>query len=243
MATAVAVMPRIGVAQPMTCAPPPFDTLPRIADALAALAPVLDEYPDFQDVLDRSVAAICLTPAALDAQGYFEPETARIVLSDALSDGRMQAVLVHEMRHAAQFARGVCPAPDLAMRDYADAIFALEADASVTSVMLAHELRATGASEMWHALADWPLQADIAARYDAARAAGGTATDAATVAFDAWYLNRERRAAYYLAACADYLDTQDREHRLPSYERLPEGFFATLCRLPDGTAYPCAGPD
>ena len=227
----------------MTCATAPYETLPAVAGALAVLEPVLNGYPAFRDVLNQSVTEICLTPGTLDAQGYFEPETARIVLSDTLPDGRMQAVLVHEMRHAAQFARAVCPAPDLAMGEYAEAIFAMEADASVTSVVLAHELRAAGAPEMWQALADWPLQADIADRYDASRSDGGTVTEAASEAFDAWYRNTERREAYYLAACADYLDTQDREHRLPSYESLPEGFYATLCRLPDGSAYPCAGPE
>ena len=115
-------------------------------------------------------------------------------------------------------------------------------DASVTSLVLADWARARSDPTLWDALEDWPMQADIAVVFDAARASGATLADAASAAFDAWYGNEARRDAYYVAACLDYLDEAERSHRLPRYEALSESFYAQLCRLPDGSRYPCAGP-
>ncbi|SIS97209.1 hypothetical protein SAMN05421759_10855 [Roseivivax lentus] len=229
-------------AQPLSCASAPFTDLPGVTQALDALAPALDEYAALRRTLDDTVAAICLRDGPGEAQGYFEPETRRIVLSDGLETPLMMAVLVHELRHAAQYESAVCPDRALAMGDYAQAVAAMEADASVTSLVIADALARAGAPAMWQALADWPMQADIAAAFAEARAAGADLAGAASLAFDAWYLAPDRVSTYYVAACSDYLDAADRDHLLPRYGSLSEGYFTALCHLPDGTRYSCAPP-
>ena len=128
------------------------------------------------------------------------------------------------------------------MRDYAEAIFAMEADASVAGLVVADFLRHQGQPQMWQALETWPMQADITAVYADALRNGQDLAQAASVAFDAWYADPERRRAYYVSACLDYLDRFEDDHLLPRYESLDPAFYRALCRLPDGTAYPCTPP-
>ncbi|MGB8624187.1 MAG: DUF6782 family putative metallopeptidase, partial [Paracoccaceae bacterium] len=89
----------------------------------------------------------------------------------------------------------------------------------------------------------WRTHSDIAAAFAAEMAATGDAPRATAAAFAQWYASDWRRENYYLAACSDYLDQQDRSKALPRYRLLSEDFLDTLCRLPDGTAYPCAEPE
>ncbi|MBS0126223.1 DUF6782 family putative metallopeptidase [Thetidibacter halocola] len=233
------LMPLAVLAQPMDC----VDTVardPRLAPVARALDATDALFPALREALAASVGHLCLAQPPLGAQGYFEPATRRLVLSADLPEGLMQAVFFHELRHAQQFASGSCPAPELAMQDHAQAVFAMEADASVSALVIADALRQQGEAAMWQALAAWPMQADIALAYDSARDDGQGIAQAAAAAFDAWYAGEERREAYYVAACMDYLDKQDREHRLPRYDSLDPGFFDGLCVLPDGAAYACA---
>jgi hypothetical protein len=224
----------------MRCAAPPFDTLPELRQVVAALAPAFAEFTPLADTLAGQVTEICVADPLIGARGYFEPETGRLMLATGLPPGLAQAVLVHELRHVQQFELGACPAPGLSMQDHAQAVFAMEADASVTSLVVADYLRSRNQPEMWQALADWPMQADIAAAYDAARVDGIDA--AAAAAFTAWYEGEDRRRSYYAAVCLDYLDRQERLHRLPAYGALSDTFFTRLCKLPDGRSYTCRAP-
>lgn len=226
----------------MSCAAPPFADLPEVKQLVTSLAPAFDGFPALNTALTSDVSEICLLHGTSDAQGYFEPETRRVILRAALPEGLQQAILVHELRHASQYAAGICPATDLAMRDYAEAIFAMEADASVAGLVVADFLRHQGQPQMWQALETWPMQADITAVYADTLRKGQDLTQAASVAFDAWYADPERRRAYYVSACLDYLDRLEDDHFLPRYESLDPAFYRALCRLPDGTAYPRTPP-
>lgn len=231
-------------AQPgLDCAQPPYADMPELTRVVTALAPAFTGFPALNTALTSHVSELCLWDGASDAQGYFEPETRRIVLQAGLSEGLQQAILVHELRHAAQYATGICPGTNLAMRDYAQAIFALEADASVAGLVVADFLRHQGQPDMWQALETWPMQADITAAYADALRKGDDTAQAASVAFDAWYKDPVRRRSYYISACLDYLDRMEDEHLLPHYESLDPAFYRALCRLPDGTAYACDIPE
>lgn len=242
VASVQCLLPVSAAATTLTCAPPPFDDLPEIVAALEALTPILQDYPVLFETLDRSVAEICLADGPLGARGYYEPETRRLVLSGSLDDGLRQAVLIHELRHVQQFGLGACPSPDLSMESYAEAVFAMEADASVTSLVIADALRSAGHPAMWDALASWPMQADISASYDDALDETGQISAAASAAFDAWFEGEVRRNAYYIATCMDYLEQTERDHRLPSYKSLSPAFYDALCTLPDGQSYACSEP-
>lgn len=224
----------------MRCASPPFEALPGARQVIADLAPAFETFTGLAEVLKTEVTEICLVAPMIGARGYFEPGTGRLMLADGLPPGLSQAVLVHELRHVQQFALGTCPDPTLAMQDYARAVFAMEADASATSLVVADHLRDLGAPAMWRALSAWPMQADIALAYDTARIQG--VEKAAAAAFAAWYDNEDRRRSYYAATCLDYLDREERSHRLPVHGALAEGFYGRLCVLPDGRAYPCTAP-
>jgi len=78
----------------------------------------------------------------------------------------MLAVAVHELRHVEQFDVGTCPSLDLSMMEHIRAVFAMEADASVRSLVVAAGLREQGRPAMCDALANWPMQADLATRFD-----------------------------------------------------------------------------
>lgn len=236
------LLPTALVAQPMECVGDVGDD-PRLAPLDVALTQLQPAFPDLRQSLSETVQQICLAAPPFGAQGYFEPDTGRIVLSTALGPGLLQAVFFHEVRHAHQFATGSCPARNLSMQAHADAVMAMEADASVASLVIADALRALGETGMWQALATWPMQADIATAYDTELNASGEVSTAAAAAFDAWFTRPDRIELYYIASCLDYLDQQDRDHRLPRYESLDPGFYADLCILPTGGRYPCADPD
>jgi len=136
----------------------------------------------------------------------------------------------------------MCPSMDLAMRDYATAVFAMEADSSVTSLVVAWALRDAGDTAMWDALAGWSMQSDIAIAFETGFARGGIAA-AASDAFMQWFERPDRRDAYYVASCMDYLDKMEAEGRLPRYDVLEPAYFSALCILPDGASYDCRQPD
>ncbi len=229
-------------AQPMDCVTD-IERAPKLAPVVAALDLLDTSLLSLRDALTRSVAEVCLGRPPLDARGYFEPDARRIVLASDLSDGMVQAVFFHELRHALQFESGVCPTPDLSMQEHAAAILAMEADASVAALVVADMLRSAGNDAMWQALATWPMQDDITAAFAAELDTTQDVQRAALVAFDAWYAREDRREIYYQAACLDYLDQQEREHLIPRYNSVDPNFFEDLCILPGGERYDCAGQD
>ena len=151
-------------------------------------------------------------------------------------------VLLHEIRHLDQLRLGACPSDDLAMEEYARATFALEADASAISLLIAWDLKERGDPGVWSALSAWDSQSDIAARFAGEMATSGDAEIAVSTAFDQWYASDLRREQYYIMTCSAYLDRQDASKALPQYQLLPGDFYAGLCRLPDGRDYPCSEP-
>lgn len=232
----------------MVCADPAGNEEGDVSAFIAEIEPLLSAFPFLGEGLERHITELCLAEKLHTSRGYFEPETGRIVLDRGLAPGLRQAVLVHELRHAQQFATGDCPSPDLSMAENARAVFAMEADASAISLVVSWSLREVGRPEMWDALAAWPLQRDIAGAFEAEMTATGDPGAAASAAFAQWYEDDTRRDAYYVAICSGYLDEQDRTHRLPTYGALDRSFFADLCVLPDGRSYACgdgrpAAPD
>ncbi|MDU8911794.1 DUF6782 family putative metallopeptidase [Aestuariicoccus sp. MJ-SS9] len=243
LALALALTPRGAAAQERICGSAPFDAAPEAVGALIAqLEPVTEAFDSLRRALDTPGLELCLVRPLFDARGFLEPEATRIVIDADLAPGLRLAVLVHELRHLQQVSVGVCPGPDLAMRAYADAVFAMEADASVTALVVAWDLREKGQAAMWRALETWPMQEDIAESFAAGMARGDDPAAAASAAFDQWYQRPDRVAAYDRAACWDYLEAQDRGHLLPSYGALDPAYYDRLCRLPDGASYDCADP-
>ncbi|EPX85033.1 DUF6782 family putative metallopeptidase [Salipiger mucosus] len=241
-ALAILVGARPGLAQEMVCGAPPFDHPPEVAAVLDDLAPVLKAFPSFDRTLDNDLDALCLADRLYGVQGYMDPSDGRIVIARGLPEGLRAAVVVHELRHLQQLTLGACPAPGLAMAEHARAVLAMEADASVASLVVAWRMRELGREDLWEALAGWPMQADIAVAFEAEMHASGNVALAAGAAFQQWFESDSREEAYYVAACSQYLDEAERDHRLPSYGSLDPAFDARLCRLPDGTGYACTVP-
>jgi hypothetical protein len=100
-------------------------------------------------------------------------------------------------------------------------------------------LKSDGQPDAWDALAEWPTQKDIAARFAAEMARTGDASGAVTAAFSEWYVSKSRVDRYYLSSCSDFLDRQDETKALPSYGMLRKNFLVDLCILPDSTGYTC----
>lgn len=225
----------------LRCGTPPFDSQPDLAALHGALTTAIARFPDLTRTLAKA-PALCLDDRLFGAQGYFEPDSGRIVLSARLPRGLALAVAVHELRHMQQFDDGHCPTLALSMEAYAEFVFAMEADASVTSLAVAYLQRGTGEPAMWEALASWPMQADLAVIFETTLAETGDMNRTAAATFAAWYDRPARREAYYIASCLEYLDQLDQQHLLPRYGALPDDLYAKTCRLPDGRPYDCVAP-
>jgi hypothetical protein len=215
---------------------------PAIAALVRWVAPTLADAPAMAASLAQVAPDLCLSPQVDGAQGYLDPLRQQIVLDVRAAPDLQRGILLHELRHLEQFARGYCPANDLALQDNARATFAVEADASAVSLLLAWQRRGGGDASAWNALAAWPQQADIAARFAAEIGSGADLPAAAAAAFAQWYALPERRDAYYQASCSDYFDREDQGNLLRGSARLPADFLTVLCILPDGRPYPCVEP-
>lgn len=215
----------------------------RLQGLLDRLAPVLEQLPSLGAALRGRGPDICLSRHLHEEHGYMEADGGRIVLNARLGDAMLLAILLHELRHLDQSATAICPPPDLSMQETARAVLALEADASAVMLLAAWWLREQGDAAAWRAIGDWPSARDIAERFAADMAAGGTPASAASAAFDQWYRDPERVEQYYLSSCSDYLARQEETKALPRYQLVPPDYFAQLCHLPDGTPYACAEPD
>jgi hypothetical protein len=209
---------------------------------LDSLAPALSRHPSLAEGIDRLRPTFCLDDPNVETQGYLVIERMLIVLNRDLAPGLQRGILLHELRHLDQVARGMCPTPDLSMRENARATFAIEADASAVSLHIAWDLKTMGDPAPWLALADWASQTDIAAHYSKVMEQTGDGAVATAAAFAQWYDGPDRVERYYVASCSDYLDRQDRTRALPTSGTLDPEYFTRLCRLPDDTPYPCVEP-
>lgn len=213
---------------------------------IAALAlwlePTLAGAPSLSEAFAALQPDLCLSVGIEGAAGYLDIETRRIVLDARAAPGLQRGILLHEMRHLDQFHRGFCPDNTLTLRENARATFAVEADASAVSLLLAWQRRALGDAAAWEALAVWPQQADIAATLADAFAAGVDLPEAAAMAFAQWYAQGARRQTYYAVSCGDYLEREDRGRLPRGGATLPPDFLERLCVLPDGRPYACAEP-
>ena len=207
------------------------------------IAPTLNHFPSLSEALINAAPDLCFSSRMDGAHAYLDIDRNRIVISDRLSKGMQSAVLLHELRHLEQFVRGSCPSDDLAMKEFARATFAMEADASAISLLVAWDMKENGRDSVWTALSSWPSQSDIAASFAKEMTDSGDVALAVTTAFYQWYASSTRRQQYYFATCSDYLDRQDTNHTLPLYQLIPETFLENLCTLPDGSIYECSHPE
>lgn len=248
--TVAAAVCLLGISFPSTplaeegrmCGRDPFNAPSEVAYLVSEMEAVLTAFTTLRQLLTETGLELCIAENMFDAHGYFEPESNRIVINGSLPLGLQQAILVHELRHADQFISGICPSSDLAMGENARAVFAMEADASATSLVVAWALREAGNPQLWDALATWPMQQDIAQIFADEMRASNDMGKAASAAFDAWYDNKTRLDRYYVAACSSYLDYEDKNHRLRGIGELDIAFYGRLCRLPRGGSYTCADP-
>ena len=215
----------------------------RLVELFARVKPALDRFPSLAIAVEQMSPGICFSVNMDAAHAFMDADTNRIVIDPELNTDMQVGVLLHEIRHVEQLSRGNCPSDELAMKQYAQATLALEADASAISLLVAWRMREAGDGGAWSALSSWPTQADIAAEFAAEMGKSGDPQSAAAAAFDQWYASEDRVERYYLTSCSDYLDRQDATHALPRYQLVPEGFLGELCKLPDGTDYPCSLPD
>ncbi len=202
----------------------------------------LDQNSGLLLALDTVRPEVCLDEIIFGAEAFFDMDDGRIVLKGTLSEGMMQAVLIHELRHVHQAHVGVCPGPMLSMSETGRVTLAMEADASAVSLQIAWDLKQAGNPEIWNALSVWPTHSDIAEAFNKEMNASGNVAQATARAFGQWFASDWRRQEYYLAACSDYLDKQDATHALPKYGLAPPELLDRICTLPNGENYLCVIP-
>lgn len=209
---------------------------------LSEIRLLLAPFPALAESLERFGPALCLADQLDGAEGYLDPEEMAIVLRRNVSRDLQLGILLHELRHLEQFGRGFCPSGTLTMQENARAVFAMEADASAISLLVAWEGLMTGQPAVWEALLNWPMQNDIAIRLAQEFLRSGDPAIMAQEAFAQWYARGDRRERYYIESCSAYLDRQDASHALPGTGALPAEYLDRLCLLPQGGHYSCADP-
>jgi hypothetical protein len=214
-----------------------------LAGLVADLRPALERREVLIASLDELAPALCLDTAMSGAEGYFDPETMRIVLARGHTRELDLGILLHEYRHVEQFARGFFISDDLGSLEHARFVFAIEADASAIAMLLAWERFLDSKPDAWAGLIDWPLQSDIAVALAREYVRSSEPAAMAAAAFAQWYESAERREHYYIVATAAYLDRLDVAHALTPSGRLPADFLNRLCLLPEGGSYPCVERD
>ncbi len=225
-----------------TCLDHPYEAPGPLATEIATLRTALGRFKSLSQSLDSARPRICLTEGPSDALGTFGAEENVITVGAHLTPEKRVAVLIHEVRHLDQFARGYCPSVELDMRANARAVFALEADAMAITHLVAWALKEAGDASVFDALADSPETPDIAAAFRSEIEASGDPSRATAAAFDAWYASDARRERYYVSTCVAYLDRIDAEHRFAGTAGLTAGYLADICLMPDGAPYPCEEP-
>ena len=224
-------------------APPQTDAQRGLSTLYENAMRALESFPSLRDTVSNRSPGLCYAERMDGAHGYLDVERNRIYITQGLPEEMQLGILLHEIRHLDQIALGACPSDHLAMEEYARATFALEADASAISLLVAWQLKEKGQPAVWSALSSWDSQSDIAARFKQEMATVGTTGAAVSAAFDQWYASDHRRAQYYLSICSAYLDRQDASKALPRYLVLSPAFFDELCTLPDGQRYLCSEPE
>ncbi len=213
---------------------------------LSALADLLQTtlapYPSLAAALTDQAPTLCLDSELVEEQAFFEPKTNRIVLHSGLNPDFQLAILIHEVRHLEQYARGACPTIAMPLSDYMRSRLALEADAAAIGIYVTWNLRKEGNPGPWASLQSWPTHDDLIDRFEAEIAATGDEVAATAATYAQWFEDLDRRQMYAFAICSNYLDALDREKMLPGKGPLSEDFAAQLCVLPDGRPYPCVLP-
>jgi len=210
-----------------------------LAELSREVSSALNRFPSIGEVFETVAPDLCVSNQMDGALAYLDVQNNQIFFDEDLSKAMKIGVLLHELRHLWQFTHNVCPSDDLAMKEYARAIFALEADASAISLLVAWDMKESGEAAAWEALSAWYSQSDIASNFAATIAETGDPGLAVTSAFYQWYASSIRIENYYFSSCSDYLDRQDASHAIPQYRLIPAEFFMRLCKLPDGAPYDC----
>jgi hypothetical protein len=233
-----------GAAAKEVCLTAPYDQdAGELSDLTRLLILTLAPHPSLAAALEKQAPTFCLDDSLYSEQGYYEPETNRIVLRSGLGPDFQLAILVHEIRHLEQFGRDVCPTIGTTLTDYIRSRLALEADAAAIGVYVAWTLREAGRPGPWDRLQSWPTHDDLVGRFAAEIANGADEVQATAATFAQWFESRERREIYAFAICSNYLDALDRE-KVPAsgWQKLPDDYAERLCVMPDGRPYDCALP-
>ena len=151
----------------LTCLSAPYDTSgdgaeTRITELISTLRQSIASFPSLQKALRIRAPDICTYSTTFDARGFYDPVANLIALNANMTRGAQLAILIHELRHLDQESVGACPSPNLSMQETARAVFALEADANATVVLIAHALRKAGNPGPWEAIQGFPHYKDIA---------------------------------------------------------------------------------
>ena len=145
---------------------------------------------------------------AVQPEGHVATLAARIAATGASGEGRLVAVLLHELEHFHQsqtrnltpMSLGKIPSPEETLVHNRF----IEADAQAAATDLAYQLKQKGLPEAWNALHDKADHREIAEAYEAAvkadPEAGGNGY-AKRAAFDAWFTAKvtpdEKLSTYY----------------------------------------------
>jgi hypothetical protein len=206
------------------------------------LAKVLPAFPSLAQSLKTRAPALCIDDSLYEEQGFFEPKANRIVLRAGLDPDMQLAILLHELRHLEQYARGDCPTIALTLSDYMRLRLALEADAAAVGVYAAWKLQQSGIPGPLEQLQSWPTHDDIVTRFKAEIEATGDEVAATSAAFAQWFESDDRRGIYAFAICSNYLDALDTGKMPPGKQTVADDIATRLCVLPDGQAYGCSLP-
>jgi len=187
--------------------------------------------------LEQLGTAMCLNDSRLARPAAYGETTNMLTVKSSLDPSWKLLYALNEARHAVQQTQGMLGSVNTTLEESARIAFALEADATATTVLAAWRLRQKGDGELWQHLVRDMNYNDLAAVFSQNMAQNKDEMTATRAVFDAWYGKASRIEAEFQNVLARERSQERWPVSRPYFEKLPPNFFDRLGELGDGRNY------
>jgi hypothetical protein len=188
-------------------------------------------------VLEEQGTAICLNDNPKSWPAAYGDTTNILTVKARLDPSWQLYYALSEARHAVQQRQGLQGSVNTTIEESTRIVFALEADATATTILAAWRLRESGDPTLWQHFERDTKYKDLANLFSRSMFRDKDEMTATRLVFDAWYGKAQRMEAAFVD-----VETRERNQILwpvnrPYFEKLPSNFFDRLGELGDGSNY------
>lgn len=187
--------------------------------------------------LEQLGTAMCLNDHRQSRTAAYGDVTNVLTVKSSLEPSWRLLYALNEARHAVQQTQGMLGSVNTTLEESARISFALEADATATTVLAAWRLREKGDVELWQHLAYDMHYNDLAVVFSQSMVQNKDEMAATRAVFDAWYGKAARIEEEFRNVLARERNQQLWTVERPYFEKLPSNFFDRLGELGDGRNY------